>query len=68
MVRSYLWFKEIGFEFGGYKKIKCLIWEWDQWQQCGFGSVFNGNAMGLGRWSMAAWVWVSGFGVVYDGG
>ena len=50
MVRLYLGFMEIGFEFGGYEKIKCLIWEWDRWRQYGFGSVFNGNSMGLGQW------------------
>ena len=32
VVRSYLGFEEIGFEFGGYEKIKCLIWEWDWWR------------------------------------
>ena len=50
MVRLYLGFMEIGFEFGGYEKIECLIWEWDRWRQCGFGSVFNGNGVGLGQW------------------
>ena len=53
VVRLYLGFEEIGFEFMrfvGYEKIECLIWEWDRWRQCGFGSVFNGNGMGLGQW------------------
>ena len=29
VVRSHLGLDEIGFEFGGYEKIECLIWEWN---------------------------------------